>query len=535
MESHSKSRLAQPASAPTFLLIALAVLGAALILLRNHPYGPAITRHSIIVYIGTAESLLAGEGWNTPYGPQAIFGPLYSALLALLGFLSGFEPHAVAGPLNALLFGLTVFIAGHWLRQRITSRWLTLWGLLALVFSPLTRMFDYPMSEPLFIFLTTAALFCMDRFLREGRRAALIQAALFMVLACLTRNAGGLLVISLGILLLLRPGARPLERMKHSAAFILICGILFSPRLLYGMLVSGKPFGNDVGWPTHTMSDFLKTTFSSLKGWMTPGLPAEDAIALGAVMLSALAIAFGFALVRRRPWHTFYLCGGLVLGYFISMTILAKFLHLQTGMGGVSSHWVGHRYWTPMYIPLLIALIFLLDRWLVWQRPQGKPIRLLSFRFTRGEALLALLLLIWLGGALELNRQDLIRASEGQNKYWASPEHVNDDVLRFIRETPAPGKIYLNTRGVSGPKFFDFVHYHTRRPYRDLHLLPKKLERLPQTVETAAAGELLVWFHHNTPPPYSRVYSYGLPELDALPALQRVASLSSGVVFRVRG
>ena len=369
MESHPKSKWARPASAPAFLLIALAVLGAALILLRNHPYGPAITRHSIIVYIGTAESLLAGEGWTTPYGPQAIFGPLYSALLALLGFLSGFEPHAVAGPLNALLFGLTVFIAGHWLRQRITSRWLALWGLLALVFSPLTRMFDYPMSEPLFIFLTTAALFCMDRFLREGRRAALIQAALFMVLACLTRNAGGLLVISLGILLLLRPGARPLERMKHCAAFILICGILFSPRLLYGMLVSGKPFGNDVGWPTHTMSDFLKTTFSSLKGWITPGLPAEDAIALGAVMLSALAIAFGFALVRRRPWHTFYLCGGLVLGYFISMTILAKFLHLQTGMGQVSSHWVGHRYWTPMYIPLLIALVFLLDRWLIWPRP----------------------------------------------------------------------------------------------------------------------------------------------------------------------
>ena len=350
---------------PAFLLIALAVLGAALILLRNHPYGPVIIRHSAINYIGTAENLLDGEGWTksrgTPY--DTTYGTLYPALLTLLGFLSGFEPRAVAGPLNALLFGLTIFIAGHWLQRRIISRWLALWGILAIVFSPLTRMFDYALTESLFIFLTTAALFCMDRFLHEGRRAALIQAALFITLACMTRNAGGLLVIALGILLLLRPGARPLEKMKHCAAFTLICGILTSPWLLYGMLAAGESPGS-TGPPLYTMSDFLKTAFSSLKGWMTPGLPTEEAIALGAVMLAALATAFGFALVRRRPWHTFHLCAGLVLLYFILMTILAKIIHISSTIGSVSSHWMGHRYWTPLYIPLLIALIFLLDRWL---------------------------------------------------------------------------------------------------------------------------------------------------------------------------
>ena len=476
------------------------------------------------MYIGTAESLLAGEGWTEPNDrTYHALGPLYPAALAALGFLSGFEPRAVAGPLNALLFGLTIFIAGHWLQRRIASRWLALWGILAIVFSPLTRMFDYAMSESPFIFLTTAALFCMERFLREGRRAALIQAALLIGLAWLTRNAGGLLVIPLGILLLLRPGARPLEKMKHSAAFTLIVGICVSPRLLHGMLVAGAPLG-DSPPARHTMSDFLKTSFSSLKGWMTPGLPTEEAIALGAVMLAALAIAFGFALVRRRPWHTFYLCGGLVLGYFILMAILAKITYLS-GMGLVSSHWMGHRYWTPMYIPLLMALVFLLDRWLIW--PRGKPIRPLSFRFAPKETLLALSLLIWLGGALELNRQDIIRASEGRGKHYARLRHVNDDTLHFIRETPAPGKIYLNAHSFTRRKYF---HWHTRRPIRDLHYLPQDLEQLRQTVETAAAGELLVWFISNTP----TSYSYGLTELDALPALERVASLSSGVVFRVR-
>ncbi len=504
-----------------FLLVALAVLGAALISLRNHPYGPAIIRESVY-YIGAAENLLIGEGWTD----NGILGPLYPALLTLLGFLSGFEPRAVAGPLNALLFGLTVFIVGHWLRRRIASRWLALWGTLAIVFSPLTRMFDFALSEPLFILCTTAALLCMDRFLHGGRRAALIQAALFITLACLTRNAGGLLVISLGALLLIRPGARPLERMKHCAAFTLICGILTSPRLLYGMLVAGEPFG-PTHPPLHTMSDFLTTAFASFKGWMTPGLPAEEAINLGAVMLLALATAFGFALVRRRPWHTFYLCAGLVLLYFILMTILASIIALIR-QGPVSGHWMGHRYWTPLYIPLLMALVFLLDRWLIW--PRGKPIQ--SLRFTPRAALLALLLFIWLGGALELNRQDIIIASEGQGKHWANLEYVNDDALRFIRETPATGKIYLN-KATRYSKNYLF-HYHTRRPLADLHYLPSDLEQLWQTIEAAAAGELLVWFRSfDTPTP--NPYSYGLRELEALPALERVASLSSGVVFRVRG
>ena len=527
MESHPKVKWARPASVHTFLLVALAVLGAALILLRNHPYGPAIVGDSVI-YIGTAESLLAGEGWTTPGGhPYAVSGPLYTALLALPGLFSAFEPRAVAGPLNALLFGLTIFIAGHWLRQRITSRWLALWGILALVFSPLTRMFEYAMSEPLFIFLTTAALFCMDRFLREGRRAALIQAGLFMVLACLTRNAGGLLVISLGILLLLRPGARPLEKVKHSAAFILIVGLLVSPRLLYGLLVTGAPFGPTPPAP-HTISDFLETLLSALGRWIAPSLPAEAAIALGAVMLAALAIAVGFALVRRRPWHTLYLCGGLVLGYFIFMAIFAQIIlgiPVGKGGGGIEDggiYGVYTRYWTPMYIPLLIALISLLDRWLIWQRPRS------ALRFMPREALLALLLLIWLGGALELNRQDIIRASEGQGKHYAIPRKVNNETLRFIRETPAPGKIYINAHPFTRPNFF---YYHTRRPYRDVHYLPRDLEQLRQMVETAAAGELLVWFH--SPNPTS--YSYGLPDLDALPALERAASLSRSVVFQVRG
>ena len=110
------------------LPVGLAVLGAVLVLLQNHTYGPGLHWDSVN-YIGVARSLLAGEGF-TQFGGLTYnaWPPLYPILLAMPGLLFGIDPHAAAGPLNALLFGLTVFAAARWLLERITSRWLALWG-----------------------------------------------------------------------------------------------------------------------------------------------------------------------------------------------------------------------------------------------------------------------------------------------------------------------------------------------------------------------------------------------------------------------
>ena len=139
---------------------------------------------------------------STPVGPRCI--PLCWRRRGLLGF----DPHAVAGPLNAFLFGLTIFAAGHWLRQRIASRLLALWGCLAVALAPpLIDIASWAFSEPAFILFVTLALFYMDQYLRDGKRAALIGAALFTALACLTRHIGFPLIIILLLILLLQPGA----------------------------------------------------------------------------------------------------------------------------------------------------------------------------------------------------------------------------------------------------------------------------------------------------------------------------------------
>ena len=493
-----------------FLLIALAVLGAVLVLLRNHPYGPGL-HFDAVNYIGVARNLLAGEGWIEFHGSRYVFyPPMYPTLLALFGWLSGFDPRAIAGPLNALLFGLTVFITARWLLDLITFRWLALWGGLAAALSlPLTDMASHAMTEPAFILFVTLALFCMDRYLR-GRRTALIWAGLFTSLAWLTRYVGVAAVITLLPFLLFQSGVRLLEKLKRTAVFGLIAGLPVGLWLI-------ERIGHRLrAWPpSFTLSEFLESSLSELGKWILPALPQGSAVALAAVMLFALAAVMLFALVRRPSgWRAFCLCGGFTLVYFILMGVVTRIVEYDV----VQWH---SRYWTPMYIPLLIALVFALDRLLIWLRSAVWPPVLKTF----ASGVIALLLLIWFGGAVELNRRAIISASQGNDKYYAAPHVVNNDMLQFIREASEPDKIFLNNSYYSR---LGHLYIHTGRPLADFHFLPQDLEQLPQMVGAATVGDLLIWLHDPHLP-----YSYGLPELDAMPALERTATLQSGVVFRI--
>ncbi len=498
----------------TLLLAALAALGMVLALLRNHPYGPGLHWDSVN-YIGTADNLLAGEGWTQfNRAPYVRFAPLYPALLAVLGLLSGFDPRSLAGPLNALLFGLTVFTFGHWLRQRIQSRWLALWGCLALACSlPLTVISSTAMSEPVFIFLITLALFSMDCFRRGDQRAALIWAALFTAFGLLARYAGIALFMTLLLFLLLLPGLRLREKIKHSAVFLLIAGLPIGLWLLYNVLRVGSPLSN---WykPPRTLAEFVDASFSTLGRWILPHLPMDSAAALAAAALFALAIAVGLVFVRayQQPkwwqrWGSFCLCGGFALVYMTFMAILTEFRHYD--LAGWHS-----RYWTPLYAPLLFALIFALDRWLM--RLRG-----------RGSILLAALLFIWLGGIAELNRQAIIRANQGkgEHKYYAAPHVVNNETLRFIRQAPS-GKFFLNYAYYSRQSI---LYLQAPNIAFNRNFLPQDLAALYETVAAADEGDWLVWFLDPHSP-----YSYGVAELEAMPALERVEQLENSVIFQVK-
>ena len=518
------------------LLVVFAVTGAVVVLLHNVAWGVGLPWDAVN-YISVAHSLLAGEGFTPFSGYSYTWPPLYPALLAATGFLSGFDPHAVAGPLNALLFGLTIFVAGHWLRQRITSRPLALWGCLAVTFAlPLTSLASWAMSETAFILFVTLTLFHIDRFLRDGQRDALIWAALFTALACLTRYIGYALIILWLMFLPLRSNVTLLGKIKHSIVFALISVMPTMLWALRSMAHTGTPTGRQLTLlERNTLHRFVNVALAELTEWILPRLPVDyvpldegqqRVAGLAAVALFALAVAIGFALIRtygkpetQRKWIFFCLCGGFALIYLISLYIIQKFF-------GVGIGWGNRRYWSPLYIPLLFALVFAMDRLLIWLR---KPsVQLPAIRtFVRAAGILGILLFIWLGNNVRLTMQNIARANEGLGmmKVYAAPEWVNDDVPRFIREAQVEGTIF-------GNKLAN-VYIHGN-PANVVRFLPHRLEDLKQLVEKAVEGDYLVWFNDSIPITVGLAdYHYGLPELEAMSGLEPVAYLDTGVVFRV--
>lgn len=516
------------------LLVVFAVTGAVVVLLHNVTWGVGL-HWDAINYISVADSLLAGEGFVPFSGYAYTWPPLYPALLAATGFLSGFDPHAASGPLNALLFGLTVLVAGHWLRQRITSRPLALWGCLAVTFAlPLTSLASWAMSETAFILFVTLTLFHIDRFLRDGQRDALIWAALFTALACLTRYIGFALVILLPLLLLCS-NMTLREKIKRGAVFVLISVMPVSLWLLSNMARAGTPAGQLTLLEGNTLHRFVNVALAELTEWILPRLPVDyvpldegqwRVAMLIAAALFALTVAIGFALIRtygkpgvRRKWIFFCLCGGFALIYLISLYIIQKF-------AGVGIGWGNRRYWSPLYIPLLFALVFAMDRLLIWLRKP--PVQLPVIRtFARAGVILGILLFIWLGNNVRLTIQNIARAHEGLGmmKVYAAPEWANDDVIRFIREAQVEGTIFGNKLANL------YIHGN---PVNDVRFPPHRLEDLKRTVEKAVEGDYLVWFNDSIPITVGLAdYHYGLPELEAMSGLEPVAYLDTGVIFRV--
>ena len=532
----------------TLLLAAVAALGAGFVLLRGATYGVGLHWDSIN-YISVARSLLSGEAWvEFLGGPYTEWPPLYPILLAAPGLL-GLDPHAAAGPLNALLFGLTIFVAGHWLRQRIASRLLALWGCLAVASAlHLTTVASWAFSEPAFILFVTLALFYMDRYLRDGKRASLIWAALFVALACLTRYLGLILVITLLPLLLLRPGLPLPEKLKHGAAAVLIPVIPLGLWLLSNLLRTGSPI---IPVPIYRGNVSLHRTLNvlliELAEWVLPHplgdegqwyAVAPGVTALGTAALLAMAAAIGFALVRtyRKPetwrsWSSFCLHGSFALVHLILIVII-----IVSKVWEVTIGWGNRRFWAPGYIPLLFALVFLLDRFLIWlrQRPQAGSAarRPVIGTFVRGGAVvLGILLFSWLGNNVRLNALAVIRANNDEAKHidkgYAAPGWDND-MIHFIREEQLEGTII--TGWVAN------VYIRTDPAKINIVGLPSSLEKLEQRIERAVGDTYLVFFNDTTPMSISTTPSPGSyvpPELEAMPELERVAQLDSGVIFRV--
>ena len=378
----------------TLLLAALGLLGATLILLR--------VSHGVVVgsidgryYIQLARALsegvpgldwLLGQSqhlvwndysiWNGPlYIPQetsAFWPPLYPLLLAGGGGFA-FDARDIAGPFNAVAFGATVFMAGQWMQLHVRSKPLVALGCAAIVFSVTPSYWaSWAYAETTFILFATVALFHIDRFIANEKRSALVWAAIFTAMACLTRYSGVVLILSVAPLLALRRGTDLPEKLKCIGLYVTVSATPLALWLLRNYLVTNTLTG---ARGTSDFGDFVTQVgngMSSLEAW-NPLIVDVRALLIPVDLYSGRIIGAGIAALAMSAIAALTLWGFLrwlraeetAVHKLTSLTIAGvyAFFHVGFTIANALPNYLSltARQLIPAYVPLLVVCIMAID------------------------------------------------------------------------------------------------------------------------------------------------------------------------------
>ncbi len=209
-------------------LLSLAGGAVAIYTSANGPWGA----QDAATYIITARNLMRGIGlgYYLPTGQfvtWTIKPPLFSAILGVLG-LTGFNLVAAARWLNILLFITTILLLGLIFLRFSSAAWLSIPACLVLVFFPTTvRMYSSALSEPLFVFLLLATIYCLLAYLRFDRQRWLALSAVAAGLLSMTRYIG-LAIILVGAAGIFLFQAGPwIKRLGKALLFSLLASLPF--------------------------------------------------------------------------------------------------------------------------------------------------------------------------------------------------------------------------------------------------------------------------------------------------------------------
>ena len=502
-------------------LVAVAVLGGGLVLARGISDGVRLLPDSID-YIAAARNLVAGEGLGRlPDGqPYDLWPPLYPILLAAGGFFVA-DPHDVAAPLNAVVFGLTVFVAGRWLRQRIRSRFLFVWGCLALALAlPLTHLASWAVSEPLFILFALLALFRAEAHLRDGGRSSLAWAALFTALACLFRYQGVAVIVAVAMALLLQRGRPPGERLKRALLYAVPAFIPLGLWFARNGFVFGEAVVNPGRHAGYSPGGILFDLWALAGKWVA--LVDSDTWGRVAVAILALAIGAAVCVIRKRrwldSWRPFAVLGGFTLAFVV----------LLIAAGLLGNFWrLWERYLSPAYIPLLLMLLLLLDT--LWARAAAslpERIRVPPLARVWGArewggwalALAALVLCLWIGYGAKLNVDDIRRANDPYADPWDYGSAWWEGSRTLQQLVPdASRQVFSN--------YYLAVYIH-REGFRRYGSLPPRIEKV---AEGKRSGDFIVWFHWDG----GLDWPYAAADIRGVAGLETVFEADDGIILRV--
>lgn len=491
----------------TLLIIGAALLGAGLAMARQIEYGVGLSWDSVN-YIGVARNLLDGEGFVEITGRlYTYWAPLYPILLAAAS-LPWLDPQDIAGPLNAAAFGLAVVASGAWLRRRVESRFLAVWGVLAVALSlPLAWAASIAMATIPFSVLILLALINMERFLHTQRRRDLVLASLFSALAWTMHYTGIALVVFAAALLTLQPGVSLATRLQRVGAYGAIASLPAALWMTRNYSLTGFVAG-ERGFEAESFLALTSEVIAWMSQWIFVNLfvasrygidqwPAATALTGIAVLL--LAAGAVYALFRsarneefRMEWASYYVFAGFAVIYALSVT-----LALALGNAAAEGN---DRYPLPAHIPLLLGAVFALDRFFAAAKRGGSALRKRLAYIGASAGLCGWLALTAALHPFAIREANAYGIGYSAIRHSEVLEYVSENLIgkeTYSNDTPA---VYVRTRGRLTPE---------------------------HRISLNDDGAYIIWFH-GVPRP-----EHDAADLRATPGLETVAELSDGAVFRI--
>ena len=418
--------------------------------------------------------------------------------------------------------------AGLYLRSHLRSRWLVLAATAILVASlPLSHWASHFMTDALFALLTLLALIQLAAFLGRGGRTPLLRAAVFSALAVLTRYPG-VVLIGAGVLVLLVRRTPPLAaRLKHILVFGAVSFIPLAGVLAHNWAVSGTLTGPRRGSGLSLFGG-LSRVADVFRDWMIPlntpdGLAYLLSIAVGLVVLAAGAVVVwsGRSVGRGGKSPSFGLGPVLPFGVF-AVAYLVFIVAIVPLVIPFKEFPV--RYLLPVYVPLLLVAVLLLDRFLSIEAAGWMA----AIRY--GLASLVLLaILAHVGFSARENLRLTAHVYKAGYEDWMYKEirWQHSETLKYLWDNQIEGNIYSNYRAIT------WVVDRTAAP-KKLRKHRKISNKMPWT--ELEAGAHIVWFNINKL--YYRSYykrtvlGYDDLDLRLLPGVEIVAELPDGLVLR---
>ena len=521
------------------LIVVLAGLGTAHILVRTATYGPSVHLDSTL-FLSTALNFLAGEGWRDFTGGLMVEWPPFFPLLLAVGGWVGIELLEVGRWANATAFGLTILVVGCWLRLHLRARWLTLAATAIIAASlPLSELASAVMTEPLFVLFTLLALMQLVAFLQRGGRTSLWWAAVFTALAVLTRYAG-VVLIGVGVLMLLVRRTPPLAaRLKDAVVFGAIPSIPLAGFLTRNWVLSDTLTGRRSG-SGQSLFDSLSRVVDVLREWVIPqdavewfdyllwratGLSTPDwfgSLLWATTGLVVVAMVVVVVLSGRGQSPSFGLGPVLPFGVFaaIYLVFIVVIVPLVVPWGILA------RFLLPVYGPLLLAVVFLLDRFLSIETTG----RMAAAKW--GLASLVLLAsLAHIGFSAEKNLRLTVQALDTgypDDGTFNVAYRQHAATLKYLQDHLSDSITYSNN-------LFLLWFADRTAAIRRHQALPSKISDWTRKVsrwrQSGRDEVYLVWLKNTYRTVY---YDYNDLDIRLLPGVEEVVALSDGVVFRLR-